>query len=164
MRLFLISFLTITLVSCKTKTTKVVPIQQIVDFNGYQSYVENTKDTLLLVNFWATWCKPCVEELPYFIKASQTYSSKKFKTVFVSLDRAADFETKVIPFTTEKNMQTDLLLLNDVKNMNTWIRAINEHWTGAIPATILYKNGKQIYFHEGQLKEDELNQLINKYL
>lgn len=146
------------------KTTKVEPIQKIVNYSGYESYIGSTNDTLILVNFWATWCKPCVEELPYFIKASQVYSNKKFKTVFVSLDRVVDFETKVIPFAKEKNMEADLLLLNDVKTMNTWIPTINKSWSGAIPTTILYKNGTQIYFHEGQLKEEELNQIINKYL
>ncbi|QQR97597.1 MAG: TlpA family protein disulfide reductase [Sphingobacteriales bacterium] len=149
--------------ACRTINTKTEIIHNIVDFNGYKKYIEEQKDVLLLVNFWATWCKPCVEELPYFIKANQTYQNKDFKILFVSLDRAADFETRVLPFAQQKKMQTDLLLLNDVKNMNTWISAINPNWTGAIPATILYQNGKQIYFHEGQLSEKELNQLINKF-
>lgn len=150
--------------ACKPKATKTATIHSVVDFSGYQKYIEEQKDILLLVNFWATWCKPCVEELPYFIKANQNYQSKDFKMLFVSLDRAADFETRVLPFAQQKNMQTDLLLLNDVKNMNTWIRAINPNWSGSIPATVLYQNGKQIYFREGQLSEKELNQLINKYL
>ena len=64
----------------------------------------------------------------------------------------------------EYKMDADLLLLNDVKNMNKWIKEVNLNWSGAIPATVFYKNGKQLYFKEGQLSKTELETLIKKHL
>jgi thiol-disulfide isomerase/thioredoxin len=138
--------------------------QKIVDFSGYKEAVQKNDDVLYVVNFWATWCVPCVKELPHFIALNEKYKDQRFNMTFVTLDAAKDFESRVIPFVEEKKMNADLLLLSDVKNMNTWIKEVNINWSGAIPATIFYKNGKALYFTEGQLSKTELEILINKYL
>ncbi len=161
------------LASCNNDTTdtekelepyKNVIEQKIVDFNGYKNAVMQNDDVLYVVNFWATWCVPCVEELPHFIELNEQFKTERFNMTFVTLDGAKDFEKRVLPFAEKHNMNGDLLLLDDVKNMNKWIKEVNASWSGAIPATVLYKNGKQLHFTEGQLSKTELETLIKKYL
>ncbi len=138
--------------------------QKIVDFDGFKKAVIQNDNVLYVVNFWATWCVPCVEELPHFIELNEQFKKEKFNMTFVTLDGAKDFENRVLPFAEEYKMDADLLLLNDVKNMNKWIKEVNLNWSGAIPATVFYKNGKQLYFKEGQLSKTELETLIKKHL
>jgi thiol-disulfide isomerase/thioredoxin len=138
--------------------------QKIVDFAGYKSAVLQNDDVLYVVNFWATWCVPCVKELPHFISLNEKYKDQRFNMTFVTLDGAKDFDSRVLPFVAKKKMNADLLLLSDVKNMNSWIKEVHSDWSGAIPATIFYKNGKTLHFTEGQLSEEELETLIKKYI
>lgn len=173
MKIILTLFTALLLASCSNTETseteekapyKNVIEQKIVDFEGYKNAVMQNDDVLYVVNFWATWCVPCVEELPHFIELNEVYKDKMFNMTFVTLDGAKDFEKRVLPFAEKHNMNGDLLLLDDVKTMNKWIKEVNTSWSGAIPATIFYKNGKQLHFTEGQLSKTELESLINKYL
>lgn len=115
-------------------------------------------DTLYVVNFWATWCKPCVAEMPYFEEANTKFGAQKAKVVFVSLNSAKE-EASVEKFVTAKNIASEVLLLN-AGNPNVWIDKIEPEWTGSIPATIMYKGGKKVFFHEGELKQTELDSII----
>ena len=54
--------------------------------------IDNTSDTVYVVNFWATWCKPCVEELPDFEKANQDFATQKVKVLLVTMDFKEDLE------------------------------------------------------------------------
>jgi thiol-disulfide isomerase/thioredoxin len=171
MRLFITFFTLLLLTGCNESETEVdlapyknVIEQKIVDFEGYKSAVMQKDNVLYVVNFWATWCVPCVEELPQFIELNEQFRNERFNMTFVTLDGAKDFEKRVLPFAEKHNMNADLLLLDDVKNMNTWIKEVNPKWSGAIPATVFYKNGKQLYFKEGQLSKAELETLIKKHL
>ncbi|WP_413512487.1 TlpA family protein disulfide reductase [Myroides odoratus] len=133
----------------------------IEDYHVLLEAVNQQDDKLYVVNFWATWCVPCVKELPDFVNVYNENKDKvNFEMVLVSLDRSSDFETKVKPFIAEHQLTPPVVLLTDVKRMNEWIPAINKAWSGAIPATALYKNGKQVYFHEGILSYEELKKLI----
>lgn len=158
--LFLISCL----FACKEKkASKPQEIALITDYNEVISKFTANDDKLYVVNFWATWCKPCVEELPDFMEVNnEMQNNDAFEMILVSLDKAADFETKVKPFITKNNITTNVYLLSDNKRMNEWISLLNPHWSGAIPATFIYKNGKQLAFKEGQLSKSELKTIIKK--
>lgn len=137
------------------------PLEGVIeDYHVLLEAVNQQDDKLYVVNFWATWCVPCVKELPDFV---QLYNENKtrpdFEMVLVSLDRSSDFDTKVKPFIAEHQLTPPVVLLADVKRMNEWIPAIHKSWSGAIPATAIYKNGKQIYFHEGIVSYEELKKL-----
>jgi len=140
-------------------------IIKTVNFEELEAIINEPTPTLQVVNFWATWCLPCVEELPGFMEVNKQYQADpNFKMLLVSLDKAAALETKVIPFVQKKGIVTDVYLLDDNKRMNHWIPAIDANWSGAIPATVLYKNGKKVAFVEGQLTQEELNNLIKSNL
>lgn len=137
----------------------------VVRFADLKTVLQKNDNKLYVVNFWATWCKPCVMELPEFMEVNKVYQSNpRFKMILVSLDVAKDVETAVRPFLVKNKMAVDVYLLDDNKRMNEWIPAIDKNWSGAIPATVFYRNGEKLEFIENKMKKSELEQVINKYL
>lgn len=135
------------------------------DYNELFSMFTKEDDQLYVINYWATWCQPCVEELPHFMEVNEEFSThENFKMILVSLDKADELESDVLPFVQKNNITTDVYILSDNKRMTQWIPLVNEKWSGAIPATALYKNGQQVEFTEGQLTKEELKALINKHI
>ncbi|RMZ60865.1 TlpA family protein disulfide reductase [Chryseobacterium nematophagum] len=122
------------------------------------------KDKFLVLNFWSTTCAPCVKELPDFMEVNKKYADDpRFKMILVSLDRLVDKE-KVIKFIKGKNITTEVLLLDDIKRMNTWIPKFEKSWDGNIPVTLFYKNVEKVYFNDGEMSKEELSDIIVKYL
>jgi thiol-disulfide isomerase/thioredoxin len=131
----------------------------VVTFEQLQNEASTKQnDTLYVVNFWATWCDPCVHEIPYFQKVYSKFSARKVKMIFVSLNAVREL-TKVQQFADSKNLLPEVLVLNG-GNPNNWIDKVDSSWSGSIPATVLYKHGKKLYFHEGELTEDSLTSVI----
>ncbi len=136
----------------------------VVNYDGLKKVIDKEKDKLLVVNFWATWCVPCVEELPDFMEVNKKYKDNpNYKMILVSMDRVKSIDS-VKKFLGKKSITTDVYLLDDVKTMNTWIPAIDSKWSGAIPATVIYKNGTKIFFKEEQLNKSELENLVKTNL
>ena len=140
-----------------------LPDYSLLDMNNnYTEIKELAGENLTIVDFWATWCKPCVKEMPDLMKANQKFKDQKFKMILVSMDFDTYLHTKVIPFINEQNIETDVILLNDSKQ-HEWIEKINSAWSGAIPITILF-NKDFYFFREGEITFEELNELITKNL
>lgn len=159
---FLYMLIALLLQSCGINLNKENVKPKIISFKQYQNIVNNTNKTLL-VNFWATWCKPCVEELPYFETMQKKYADDNFEVLLISLDFLEEFDTKFLPYLTDNKIVSPAYLLNHSKNKN-WIDEINPQWSGALPATIIYSNqGKMNYFKEGELSLQQLDSLVNKY-
>lgn len=119
-------------------------------------------DTTFVVNFWATWCKPCVEELPAFDQLSRTYRNEKMKVILVSLDNPAERETKVAPFIRKKGYDVcDVVLLNESKP-HLWIDRVDQSWSGSIPAT-LFLNGTHRLFGEFQFSTELLDTTFTRF-
>jgi len=122
---------------------------ELVDFAEFESrYLQQPAlETTYVINFWATWCKPCIEELPYFEELNKNYEDSNVTVVLVSLDFPKHIEKQVIPFIKKNNLQSKVLLLDD-PDANTWIPKVSEEWTGAIPATIIIKGEKQQFYEK----------------
>lgn len=114
------------------------------------------KDTVYVLNFWATWCKPCVQELPAFDSLTTLNKQSNTKVLLVCLDFSEELQTKVIPFLKKKNIQSECVLLDEV-NGNDYINKISESWTGAIPATCFQSGSKKVFVE----KKMHLNELKN---
>lgn len=141
------------------------PILKRVNFAELQTILNKKDNKLYVVNFWATWCKPCVEELPGFMEVNKSYcSNPHFKMIMVSLDFAKEMESGVRPFLLKNKIDTDVYLLDDNKRMNVWIPVIDKKWSGAIPATVFYRNGKKLKFIENKIDKNELQKIIHQYL
>ncbi|SEB75484.1 Thiol-disulfide isomerase or thioredoxin [Tenacibaculum sp. MAR_2009_124] len=123
----------------------------------------NKKDSkIYVVNFWATWCVPCVKELPAFEKLNKEYKNKNVEVILVSLDLARQKERSVIPFLKKKNIRSSVLIFND-SNEQFWIEDIAKEWTGSIPATIIY-NKKKRKFYEQSFDYEELKNELQTFL
>lgn len=134
----------------------------VVDFKELQPLLEKDNDTLYVVNFWATWCAPCIKEIPYFEQLGEKYRDKKLKVLMVSLDMPNRVETKVIPFIEKQGMRNEVILLDDPK-FNDWIPLVDEKWTGAIPATLIYGKGVR-EFYPRELTFSELEEGVQPLL
>lgn len=132
----------------------------VVDFKGLQPYLHKTGDKIYVVNFWATWCAPCVKELPYFEKLNIDYNN--VEVILVSLDFPKHYDSKLKPFITKHKLQSEVIAFDDV-DPNTWIPAIAEAWTGAIPATIIYNTNKCEFF-ERSFTYTELQAEIERFI
>lgn len=120
----------------------------------------NNSDTTYVVNFWATWCKPCVAELPEFEKLHQSYKDKKVKVLLVSMDFKEELDKKLKIFL-EKNKYTCEIVLLDEINGNDFINKISESWSGAIPATLITQKQKsKNRFREGKMTFEMLEKNI----
>jgi thiol-disulfide isomerase/thioredoxin len=163
MRKYLFALLILTTItSCKTVVEKAGDELQIVDYEGLRPYLSRDTDTLYLVNFWATWCKPCIDEMPYFEYVNKTYSEQKVKVLLVNLDDPDKIETRVKPFIQEHDIRSEVIVLDDL-NANYWIEQVDERWTGAIPATVFY--GRDFReFYEKSFKFQELDSIVKSKL
>lgn len=136
---------------------------EIYDFNGLEKFLNQNDEKVHVVNFWATWCAPCVKELPHFEALLENYKSKDVEVLLVSLDFPKQYEKKLKPFIAKHNLKSKVLVLDDV-DMNTWIPKINEDWDGAIPVTIIYNKDKRQFYSQtftyNEL-EKELKQFLN---
>ncbi|MCB0581128.1 MAG: TlpA family protein disulfide reductase [Phaeodactylibacter sp.] len=116
-----------------------IPIYE--EFSQAEPFFHFDNDTTYVVNFWATWCKPCVEELPYFEELTRAYEGQAVRVILVSLDFPRQFKTKLAPFVGERQLQSAVIALADGR-YNDWIDKVSTEWTGAIPATYVYKRDK----------------------
>ena len=117
-------------------------------------------DTLYVLNFWATWCAPCVEELPIFEKLSKEYADKKVKVILVSTDFKKQVESKVKPFVKERGLE-NLAVFMDESNPNKWIDSVDTSWSGALPATLVWSKRKGVsQFFEKKLTYEELEAAV----
>ena len=132
-------------------------------FDEMEPILHPENDTTYLINFWATWCGPCVKELPYFEEATQTLKGKAFKTILVSLDMEKLIDKKLIPFLNYNKIQSEVVLLLDGK-AHKWIDKVDPNWSGAIPITIV-RRGEQYAFYEKEFhSEQELLDIVNPIL
>ena len=131
------------------------------DFSGLEYYLNQKNDTTYVVNFWATWCEPCVEELPHFEKLNEKYKEDKVKVILVSLDIFKQVETKLLPFIKEKQLKSEVIYLRD-PDQNTWLPKVDSTWSGAIPATVIY-NKEQRKFYERSFTYEELEKEVSNF-
>jgi thiol-disulfide isomerase/thioredoxin len=124
------------------------------NFKELNQFLTKENDTTYVVNFWATWCRPCIKEIPAFEQLNADYSEEKVKVLLVSLDFPNKIEKQVIPFIEKNNIQSQVVLLDD-DDSNTWIPLVSEEWSGAIPATIIY-NKTTRKFYERSFTYNEL--------
>lgn len=102
-----------------------------------QKIFDKSKGKVILLNFWATWCPPCVKEFPELMKLHSKYKDKGFELVFISLDEVSDIDTKLKPFL--KNYGVNFTTYyNTFSKPEELINYIDKSWSGAIPSTYIY--------------------------
>ncbi len=134
----------------------------VYDFEAFSHILEQEDDKIYIVNFWATWCKPCIKELPEFEAIGANYADQEVEVILVSLDFSEKLESHVLPFIEEHNLKSRVVLLDDTDS-NTWIPKVAEEWSGAIPATIIYSK-KERKFYERTFTYNELETELKTFL
>jgi thiol-disulfide isomerase/thioredoxin len=122
----------------------------------------NKNDTVYVINFWATFCKPCVAEIPGFIKITDNYKKHKVKLLLVSLDLPSFYPKKIANFAAKNNFKTNIAWLDET-DADYFCPMIDEKWSGAIPATIIVntKTGYKKFF-EAELNGEEFERELKK--
>ena len=108
---------------------------EVIKFDDLEKIISEKPAKIKILNFWATWCKPCIIEMPYFEEAAGKFE-QDIELIFVSLDFAENVEKKVKPFLIKRNIHSRVMLLDDT-DYNSWIDRVNPSWSGAIPATLI---------------------------
>lgn len=132
-----------------------------MNFNQLEPYLQKDNDSTYVVNFWATWCKPCVKEIPDFLEAASELKREKVKFIFVSLDFPGQKASRLIPFVDQYNMHELVILLND-PDSNKWISKVHHEWSGAIPATLIYKGVDKSFLEKSLAKTELINIIKSK--
>jgi thiol-disulfide isomerase/thioredoxin len=131
-----------------------VPSWKITDVVNY--YSQKT-DSIYVINFWATFCKPCLEELPYLQSITKKYADKKVKLLLVSLDLASFYPNKIQLFAQKHNINESIVWLNET-DADYFCNMVDKKWNGSIPATVIVNAAtgyKQFYEQEFTPKEFE---------
>lgn len=133
------------------------------DFATFENILHLEDDTTYVINFWATWCVPCVTELPFFEELGVKYKNRKVEVILVSLDMEKQVESRLIPFIRKKGLKSKVVFLKNTDS-GEWIGKVDPTWSGALPATIIYNKGKRKFMEQSftyESLEAELQPFIN---
>jgi len=135
---------------------------KVYDFENFEPLLSIKDGKTRIINFWATWCKPCIVELPYFELINSRYTNDKVEVILVSLDFPHKIDETLIPFLEDQNIKSKVILLDD-PDADYWIPVVNDKWSGSIPATLIYK-GNTSNFYEQSFTYNELEKELKKIL
>jgi thiol-disulfide isomerase/thioredoxin len=150
----------VTEVAVVSKDSLAIPIY---NYDELRPLLWKDNDTTYVVNFWATWCVPCVQELPYFVELNSLYKDEAFKLVLVSLDFKKDYVKKLQPFVVERALGPHVLVLED-DHANDWIEDIDPTWSGSIPATLVFRGKERTFYERTFHHVEELEDIVKPFL
>lgn len=137
-------------------------VVKLINSDGLSSLAWKSTDTTFVINFWATWCSPCVKEIEFFEDLHAKRGDQKLKVILVSLDFPNQVEKRVIPFLEQKEITAPVMLMTDL-DYNAWIEKIDKSWSGAIPATLIYNKKKRVFL-EKELTQEELLEHVTQIM
>ena len=141
---YLLVIFTLFIFCCKTDKKKPVPLE-IYDFTGIEPFLNREDSKTYVVNFWATWCGPCVKELPHFETLQKKYKDD-VEVILISLDFPHQYKSKLQPFIQKHQLTSKVIVLDD-PDMNAWIPKIDSQWDGAIPVMLIYNASKRAFYN-----------------
>lgn len=155
MRLFLVGVLIFGSLYTIAQTSPLVKVGFIKELT------EKKSDKIQVINFWATWCAPCIKEMPLFEKLHETRSDVQVSLVSVDLNLDPN-PSKIHKFVERKKLKSTVYIL-DENDPKVWIDVIEKSWEGAIPATLIVNThtGKR-KFIDKELHEGDLDKLIDE--
>jgi thiol-disulfide isomerase/thioredoxin len=141
--LLIIFIVGVSFTSCKVKLENSNDIIEIInEFAEVKKIMEQHKDKVLVLNFWATTCPPCIKEMPHFNQLEAEKEGNDVKIMLISLDRPQDLDKRVVPFVKKHKLIPEVALLAD-DNYSAWTDKIDPSWYGALPATLIIKGDKK---------------------
>lgn len=117
-----------------------------VDLNELNILCSAEKDKVMIINFWASWCAPCIEELPYFKRLKKDLPS--VRVLLVNVDFESEVEKKVNPFLAKGQYGSlENIRLKGI-SADDWMPVVDQDWSGAIPATLILAGGKKKFIDQ----------------
>ena len=124
-----------------------------------EELLKRKSDTTYVVSFFASWCAPCIQELPDLQAFALEHQAEKVKVILVSLDFEEDASEALIPLLQKHSIYQPVWLL--VANGNRWISHVDKHWNGSIPATLIFNNAvKKRILLQQRVTRSMLNQQL----
>lgn len=154
MKRFLLVFAVMALMSSVSQGQNV----PVINFDQLEPMLRVKNDTVYMINFWATWCMPCVEEMPDILRFSADMKNRKFRLVLVSLDNPDHLESRVKPFIKRFEIKDRVILLDD-PDANRWIEKVHPDWMGSIPATLFF-SGDFRTLHSDKIDYEGLKKIV----
>lgn len=108
-----------------------------VDAPDILEIIRQHRGRLVLLNFWATWCPPCIVEFPEIVSLEKAYRDRGLVVVSVSADFPSQIDSKLLPFL-DKHRPSFPVYIKQTDDVDDFIRIIDPQWTGAIPATFFF--------------------------
>ena len=139
--------------------------QEITVYNSFESYqnlLQRNNDTTYVINFWATYCAPCIKEMPVFRKIDNQFSDRPLEVILTSLDFGNNARERVRAFMNRHNIQSKVVILDDPDG-NSWINKVSPKWSGALPGTLIY-NKSEREFYEKTFTYHELKDIVQSKL
>ena len=135
----------------------------LIDANGIRNLAKNDSGKLRLINIWATWCGPCVIEMPELININRMYRGRAFEMVTISGDTLGK-KDEVLKFLKDRQVSCKNYLFSG-EDKNDMANALDKDWPGGIPYTVIVKPGGEIiYRHLGAIEPLEVKKVIIGYL
>jgi len=139
-------------------------VERYSQFDDYMSHLATDDDKVYVVNYWATWCAPCIKELKYFEELGQKFKDQDVEVVLVSIDFENQYDKRLIPFIQKRGLTSRLIHMTD-PNTNIWIDKVDPAWSGSIPATQIIKGKKKVFleksFEDLASLEKEITPFLN---
>ena len=124
--------------------------------------IADTSTVPIVINFFATWCRPCVQELPWFQKTVPNFQNKGVKLLLVSLDYADDYPKQIISFAKEHNINAQIVWLDEA-DPNYFCPKVDKRWEGTIPVSLMVNNANHFRaFYDHQIPEEQLKIALKK--
>ena len=146
--------------SCRQANTQSIPKWKVTDLEEYIA----KSDAPTVVNFWATYCGPCLKEIPYFQEVVKQYEKKGVKLLLVSLDFKESFPDKISSFAEKRKFKSPIVWLDET-NADYFCPKVDSKWSGVMPATLFINNKKgHRSFFEEEMSKEKFETAIRKML
>ncbi len=134
----------------------------VLSFEELEPLFHQEGPQVRIINFWATWCAPCIAELPFFEKIRREYADRGVEVTLVSLDMPSMWEKRLPAFIEKRGIESPVVVLDDPRQ-NDWIPRVSQDWSGAIPATLIYSADRR-EFYEQPFDGPELEAVVQSFL
>jgi thiol-disulfide isomerase/thioredoxin len=150
--------------SAQPSTASAPMVSSVVDIDGIKKSMRGSRGRVLVVHFWATWCLPCLEELPVISRFAREMKPRGLDVLSLSLDDPQTAQARVSKLLSEQapNLTPVIAKFSDA---GEFIGTFDSRWEGTIPALFAYDaTGQRRGSHVGEASRGDLEQLVGRLL
>lgn len=150
-------------ISCKEEANSQLQTIEKWKIEDLEQYISKS-DNPTIVSFWATYCIPCLKEIPYFEETVKKHRNKGVKLLLVSLDFKEEYPDKISSFVNKRKFTSPVVWLDET-NADHFCPKIDSAWSGVMPATLFINNKKAVHnFFEEEMPKEKFEEELKKIL